>query len=501
MNSLIWSAARHFLHINLALSLSILANGCSSASLTGDQVRSKANSKKSAADQKPAGDKGLAVEVLPDADNYEQLLASKDYIPKMSEIPVGRLCSNHLSKTVQTNFFLADKGVELVFVSSNNVKKVVQAGDLSETLLSDVLADGKLKVDFKALGLEDGIYTVGLCDATFPKCKEQVVFSAQNASPDLKNPIGAPGKNGNNTNRGTGPNGNNTNRGTGNITAGFYRELAGRVAGGDPRSAANALIGRFGSIHGLKISEGLGKADSANVLLNVNLTLLSKVSGFNSKVFDKKSGNSKRQQRLGNNINKGNFLADIPKSDDPRADDVEDCDVSASPLVLDFGNDGVFGGQHKIVSFDINADGRADQLANTLDRNDYLLAMDRNQNGKIDDATELFGNYSGPTSNKSLYQNGFEALAILDSNHDGAIDAKDANFKDLTLWQMGSVKMLSLSQKDVVSIPVAYKKTAKTDFASGNSVLQAGTFKTASGKSLPIVDLWYRVSASDIARK
>ena len=161
----------------------------------------------------------------------------------------------------------------------------------------------------------------------------------------------------------------------------------------------------------------------------------------------------------------------------------------------------MFGGQHKIVSFDINADGRADQLANTLDRNDYLLAMDRNQNGKIDDATELFGNYSGPTSHKALYQNGFEALAILDSNHDGAIDAKDANFKDLKLWQMGSVKMLSLSQKDVVSIPVAYKKTAKTDFASGNSVLQAGTFKTASGKSLPIVDLWYRVSASDIARK
>ena len=161
----------------------------------------------------------------------------------------------------------------------------------------------------------------------------------------------------------------------------------------------------------------------------------------------------------------------------------------------------MFGGQHKIVSFDINADGRADQLANTLDRNDYLLAMDRNQNGKIDDATELFGNYSGPTSHKALYQNGFEALATLDSNHDGAVDAKDTNFKDLKLWQMGSVKMLSLSQKDVVSIPVANKKTAKTDLQSGNAVLQAGTFKTASGKSLPIVDLWYRVASSDVARK
>ena len=429
-------------------------------------LRNRKGRKKSAADQKPAGDKGLAVEVLPDVDNYEQLLASKDYIPKISEIPVKRVCSNMQTKAAQTNFFLADKGVDLVFVSSTNAKKAVPAGDLSATLLSDVLADGKLKVDFKALGVEDGVYDLVLCDATFLQCKDQVVFTGGG----VKGPVGAP-------------------------------PAKGSSALNNALNKNGLILGKFGYIKGLRISDGVGKADSGQVLLNVNLKLLSQQSGYNSKVFDKKSGNSKRQQRLANKFNKGNFLADIPKSDDPRADDVEDCDVSASPLVLDFGNDGVYGGQHKMVSFDINADGHADQLANTLDRNDYLLAMDRNQNGKIDDATELFGNYSGPTSHKALYQNGFEALAILDSNHDGAIDAKDANFKDLKLWQMGSEKMLSLSQKDVVSIPVAYKKTAKTDLQSGNAVLQAGTFKTASGKSLPIVDLWYRVSSSDVARK
>ena len=229
--------------------------------------------------------------------------------------------------------------------------------------------------------------------------------------------------------------------------------------------------------------------------------MLSVLKGVSNKVFSEKIGHSKRKQRLANNTDKVNFLANVPESADPRADDGEDCDVFASPLVLDFGNNGVFGGQMEMVKFDINADGRADQLANNLDQSDYLLVMDRNQNGKIDNATELFGNYSGSTSHNSLYQNGFEALASLDSNHDGLVDAKDVRYQNLKLWQMGSEKLLSLSQKDVVSISVAYKKTVKTDFASGSAVLQTGTFKTASGKDLPVVDLWYRVAASSVARK
>ncbi len=85
------------------------------------------------------------------------------------------------------------------------------------------------------------------------------------------------------------------------------------------------------------------------------------------------------------------------------------------------------------VQFDIRNDGRPVQIAWTSSVSNVLLAMDRDRNGSIDDGAELFGNHT-PLLSGSTASHGFEALAELDDNVDGVIDALDPAWANLLLW-------------------------------------------------------------------
>jgi hypothetical protein len=85
------------------------------------------------------------------------------------------------------------------------------------------------------------------------------------------------------------------------------------------------------------------------------------------------------------------------------------------------------------------------------------LALDRDGNGTIDGEQELFGS-STVLADGYRATNGFIALAELDANHDGHIDAADPAFGKLQLWadadrdRRGTAGELTAASTSLVSI-------------------------------------------------
>ncbi len=75
-------------------------------------------------------------------------------------------------------------------------------------------------------------------------------------------------------------------------------------------------------------------------------------------------------------------------------------------------------------SFDLDTDGEADNI-NRLASGSGFLALDRNNDGKINDGSELFGARSG---------DGFADLAALDADSNGWIDENDTAYATLKVW-------------------------------------------------------------------
>jgi hypothetical protein len=100
--------------------------------------------------------------------------------------------------------------------------------------------------------------------------------------------------------------------------------------------------------------------------------------------------------------------------------------VRKDPLVVNFGGTAAqlsaAAGQR--FRFDIDGDGQLDSLPLFTSGSGYL-ALDRNGDGRIDNATELFG----PASD-----NGFAELALLDDDGNNWIDEGDAAFDKLLVW-------------------------------------------------------------------
>jgi hypothetical protein len=112
-----------------------------------------------------------------------------------------------------------------------------------------------------------------------------------------------------------------------------------------------------------------------------------------------------------------------------------------TPLALDWNQDGVFkttfaATGHKVL-FDMSGAGTSTPVE-WLKPEDRWLALDLNHNGKIDDASELFGSSTSLLGNLPLSlkaSNGFEALTQYDTNQDGLINRFDSVFAKLLLWE------------------------------------------------------------------
>jgi len=172
-----------------------------------------------------------------------------------------------------------------------------------------------------------------------------------------------------------------------------------------------------------------------------------------------------------------------------------------SPIVLDLNGDG-------IAATSWSAGGKFDHDANRfaertgwINGQDGLLALDRDANGVIDSGRELFGSETLLAGGgKAL--DGYQALAELDSNADGQINAQDSAFANLRIWKdadgdglSSADELLTPAAAGVQSIATASVATDQVD-AHGNVVKQTGTFTRTDGSTGQSADIWFAVNTT-----
>ena len=158
------------------------------------------------------------------------------------------------------------------------------------------------------------------------------------------------------------------------------------------------------------------------------------------------------------------------------------------PILLDLDGDGLETvGLASNVYFDHDGDGVLTKTG-WAGANDALLVWDRNGNGTIDTGAELFGDFT-VLPNGTLAPNGFAALAALDANGDGVIDATDPAFAELKLWRDISQdgvsqggELVSLADAGIVSLNLAHSLKNQR-LANGNTLAREGTFTRADGST------------------
>jgi hypothetical protein len=187
-----------------------------------------------------------------------------------------------------------------------------------------------------------------------------------------------------------------------------------------------------------------------------------------------------------------------------------------SPLVFDLDGDGLEttrlgvtgavlnGDPASATYFDLTNDGFAERTG-WVTGGDGLLALDRNNNGIIDNQSELFGNgrldgTSGPYGNPEITDtDGFAALKLLDSNGDNKITAADAQFSSLRMWvdadedgktDAGELKTLASLKITSIDLNATTPLYQEDRFNNGNSISARSTF-TMNGQTKTVHDVWF----------
>lgn len=171
------------------------------------------------------------------------------------------------------------------------------------------------------------------------------------------------------------------------------------------------------------------------------------------------------------------------------------CHVNGSPIIIDWDGSGIH------LTTDTNGvlwtffpNQPAVQIA-WIDPSstNVFLVYDRNGNGVIDNATEMFGNLTPqPTIAKP---NGFNALSEFDTNGDGVVDAKDTNWSKLQVMT-ADFKLHSLAEYGIQRISLHY--TPADARQNGN----IGEFKSLvvtkdAGRPTVAYDWWLQYIPTD----
>ena len=194
------------------------------------------------------------------------------------------------------------------------------------------------------------------------------------------------------------------------------------------------------------------------------------------------------------------------------------------PLILDLNGNGKI--DLTSTSNGVHFDHDANDISfksSWVDKEDGLLVYDRNNNGIIDNGTELFGNFTriaSANTNSSAYENiddanknnnnlqtnnttlakhGYEALANLDSNNDGVIDINDKDFNKLRIWQdinkdgvSQTNELKTLDELNIKSLNLNYNEVNQ-DLGDNNTLTLKGSYTKTNGQTMLMGDINFNV--------
>ena len=170
--------------------------------------------------------------------------------------------------------------------------------------------------------------------------------------------------------------------------------------------------------------------------------------------------------------------------------------VIYDPLTLDLDGDGIeaiASNGHKGALFDHDKDGIR-TATGWVGKDDGFLVYDRNGDGVVNDGSELFGDNT-LLKNGERATNGYQALADLDDNGDGKVDAADSAFAKLRVWRdlnqdgiSQEGELLTLNEAKVKALNLA-NQNSNRDLGNGNSLAEEGTYTDSDGNEKQMGDL------------
>ena len=176
------------------------------------------------------------------------------------------------------------------------------------------------------------------------------------------------------------------------------------------------------------------------------------------------------------------------------------------PVILDLdgnANNNTVGIDDGGVHFDPGGAGFAEKTG-WVNPEDGLLVRDINQDGIINNGSELFGQYT-QLRDGSLAESGFEALLDLDENGDGIINELDTAFQQLSIWQDDSAdgitdqgELTTLTEREITAFNlVDHGNLEWPDGTTGNFEVGQATYSTSDQTYHPMIEYSLKIAPYD----
>jgi len=178
-----------------------------------------------------------------------------------------------------------------------------------------------------------------------------------------------------------------------------------------------------------------------------------------------------------------------------------DSGSSGKPIVLDLGGDGVelVPLEESTAFYDINGDGYQYNIG-WAGKDDGILAYDKNADGKINQRGEIsFVDYVDGAKTD------LEGLRHFDSNKDGILDSRDAEFGKFRVWQdadqdgisdTGELKTLAQAGIRSINLQYAADDDGESEVLDGNIIFGEGEFVKTDGTRRRYADVMFNTATA-----